>query len=164
MRKNVCIAVAVLLLIATCFAGCGTEEGGFRGFGEPFTADVEGEWRGVAFSAEISGEAAGEGGVQPLTVTFYAPEALCGTVLRRRATGETELSVGELSLPVTADFEAFFAMFGADATKGRASVTEEGMTAIETDGVRYLLLPDDTLFRIECAKGFLNVKRFSAPV
>ena len=158
MRKRLCFILAILLLALGAFCGCGTEKGSFCGFGEPFVADVEGEWNGVRFSAEICGEEKGENGVLPLTVTFYAPEALCGTSLCRTAAGEVQLSSGALSLPVKASFSPLFDLFAADTVNGAVTLLDGGMTAVDAAGVRYLLLPDDTLFRIEAENGFLNVK------
>ena len=158
MRKGLCVILAFLLLALGAFCGCNEEKRGFCGFGELFVADAEGEWNGVSFSAEIRGGERAENGVLPLTVTFYAPEALCGTSLCRTAAGEVRMSSGALSLPVEASFSSLLALFEAEAVNGAVTLTDGGMTAIDADGIRYLLLPDDTLFRIEAAGGFLNVK------
>ncbi|MBE6689996.1 MAG: hypothetical protein E7590_01765 [Ruminococcaceae bacterium] len=157
MKTRAIAFFLILFLFATAFAACGRKAAPFNGFSRPFSADVTGELGGVAFSATVQGEEGAEDGALPLTVTFYAPKSLCGTVLRRTESGECRIEVGETALPVTAEFRALFALFPTTVAAERVAVTEEGLTAVEAVGVRFLFLRDDTLYRIESPDGYLNI-------
>ena len=157
MRRKRFWAVMLATLLALLCCSCAKEEQPFEGFPEPFEANVEGEWNGVALAATVKADRAAPDGTRQITMTFYAPDALCGTTLCRRTDGSFFGSVGEWQLPLGADLAPLFDLFSADIAPKKVSLTEQGLTAVETEAARYLFLPDNTLYRIEASQGALNV-------
>ncbi|MBE6702476.1 MAG: hypothetical protein E7585_03575 [Ruminococcaceae bacterium] len=161
MKKRFFFLFLSLFLFATSFAGCRQSAEAFDGFRQPFTAFVEGDLNGTGFSAEIKTEEAEQGGVMPITVTFYAPEGLCGTILRRLADGRAEMVVGATTLPLTANFSALFDLFPPTVKAEKVSLTAEGFTRVEAGGVAFFFLPDGTPYAVETPKGSIRVTRFT---
>lgn len=101
MRKwgALLLCVTALLLF---FAGCAVKNGDyFAPFRGEFEATLRGEWQSVGFEARLVADAPDESGARVMTLTFYAPSSLSGTVLTRDKTGALTLSQGDLSLPLS---------------------------------------------------------------
>lgn len=125
------LLLALLFLLAGCQAPRGDYFAPFRG---DFTAEIEGEWRGERLAAGF----VQKGGVR--TVIFYAPEALCDTVLFQDAEGVPSLRVEELTLPLedeaAASFGALLALFPAG---GEVHAISRENNEIRIDGAGFSL-------------------------
>ena len=158
--KKIAGAAVVIFALLLGLAGCEKAEADplavFRG---GFSADVVGELNGTAFSAVVKADAVTETGVLPLTVTFYAPSGLSGTVLSRDTEGRVCLSAGDLTLQSlkNADFSAFFSLFPTVGEVTEVELDQSGLTRVIFGGGSLLLLPDGTPHTVECAAGWLRV-------
>ncbi len=109
--KKIALLLALILILAT-LNGCGEAGDFFAPFRGGFCAELDGTWRGIDFAARAEmqppkeGEALAEG-----TITFYAPDALAGTVLRRDTTGALTLTVGTLTCKAPDAYGALFDLF-----------------------------------------------------
>ena len=164
MKKSVRVA-AVLLLLLAVLAGCtkGAEDP-FSVFCGGFCADVVGELNGVAFSAVVKADAVTAAGLLPLTVTFYAPSGLSGTVLRREADGRVSLLAGDVLLRdlENADFLALFSLFPVSGEVIEVGLESSGQTRVVFQGGSLLLLPDGTPHALEGGGGQVRVLSFTA--
>ena len=139
MKARVCVLfLAVLLLLAGCAVPKGDYFAPFRG---DFTARIEGEWQGEAISARMEQSAQGR------TITFYAPDTLCDTVLSCDAEGGISLCVEDLTLPLEGETAASFAaLFDLFPTAGEVRQIVQENDNIRVDGVGFSLTfaPDGT--------------------
>lgn len=104
-------------------------------FDVAFETNIEGEYRGISFSAKLVCEARGEG-ARVATLTFYAPASLSGTVLSRDSEGVLTLSVGDVALSAPNGYEALLDVFFVSRT---GTVVHEG-AGMRVSGADYSLL------------------------
>jgi hypothetical protein len=159
MRIGILLLCAVLLLT---FLGCAPEKGDyFLPFRGEFTAQIAGKWQSLDFEAELAASAPDESGARVMTLTFYAPATLSGTVVKREATGEMSLAVDDLSLGLC---EAATARYGAlldlfPITGEIHTVTKEnGNTRLDGAGFSLLFAPDGTPLAVENAVASVEIK------
>ena len=98
-----------------------------------------------------------------MTLTFYAPSSLCGTVLTRENTGALTLAAGELSLPLTsAAAKGYGALFELFPTAGEVqSITREGEnTRLTGAGFSLLFSPDGIPLSAENSSARVQVSEF----
>ena len=161
MRIKV-LLFCVLLLMGTC-ACAPSQEDFFAPFQGEFSARLVGEWQAIAFEAELAASAPVEG-TRVMTLTFYAPSSLCGTVLTRDNTGALTLAAGELSLPLTSAAAAGYgALFDLFPTTGTVqSITREGEnTRLTGEGFSLLFSPDGTPLSAENGAARVQVSEFA---
>lgn len=154
MKRGAFFAV---LLAVTVILGCTPRERDFFDvFRAGYTAEVEGTLLGVAFSAGISAEA--EGAITPVTVTFYAPETLSGTVLSRASDGAVTLYCNGISTGDLGGFgAALFSLFPTSGEVQRTMLGEEQHTVIVGDGFELEFLSDGTPYRAKNADASVTV-------
>ena len=161
MRK-----IGILLLCAAClllFFGCTPEKGDFFApFQEGFEATLAGEWQSMAFEAHLAATVPDERGAREMTLTFYAPSSLSGTVLKKDSQGALTLSVGELSLPLSSAAASYGALFELFPTAGEVQrITQEnGNTRLDGAGFSLLFAPDGTPLAAENATARVEVKEW----
>lgn len=154
-----CVPLLLFLL------GCTPEKGDyFAPFRGEFTAELSGEWAGAPLEAHLAAAAPDENGARVMTLTFYVPQGLCGTVLRRDPSGTLALSVGELSLPLdataAAGYAALFDLF-PDRGEIHTVVRENGNTRLCGDGFSLLFSPDGTPLAAENGVARVEIREFS---
>jgi hypothetical protein len=150
-----CVPLLLFLL------GCTPEKGDyFAPFRGEFTAELSGEWAGAPLEAHLAAAAPDENGARVMTLTFYVPQGLCGTVLRRDPSGTLALSAGELSLPLDATAAAgYAALLELFPTCGeiRTVTRENGNTRLTGEGFSLLFAPDGTPLAAENAAARVQV-------
>ena len=161
MKKFLCalLTLSLLLLLAACNKGGDC----FSVLRPAFFADISGELNGVTFSATVEAAAATPDTPRPLTLTFYAPSSLCGTVLRRDAEGRITLEAEGVTLADgTEGFAPLLSLFPTEGEVSEISLTDEGHTLVR--GERFLLefLADGTPVRVENSAVSATVVRFEA--
>ncbi len=141
--------------------GCAPKAGDyFTPFRGEFAAEVVGSCHGVDFEARVCATAPDTAGAREMTVTFYAPAGLCGTTLKRDATGALTLGVDGLFLSLgdtaAAGYGAIFALF---PTSGEVrEVGREGEnTRLTGAGFSLLLSPDGTPLESEGGDAHVRV-------
>jgi len=136
---------AALLL---SLVGCAPERDLLAPFRGAFCAEVEGTLDSVSFSARIEAEAAEPGGARAVTVTFYAPETLCGTVVAQDRDGRQTISYKELclELPVTDEggYGALLSLFPTEGAPSSVTLTDSGNSKVAGDGYELEFLADGT--------------------
>lgn len=159
MKGKICFLCAVLCLL---FVGCAPEKGDyFAPFRGEFTAQLAGEWHGVDFEAQLTATALDERGARAMTLTFYAPVTLSGTVLTRDATGALALTVGDLSLPLSPVAAAGYgALLDLFPTTGEIHTVsrENGNTCLNGADFSLTFAPDGTPLFAENAVARVQVK------
>ena len=158
----------ILLLCAALFClslvGCAPEKGDyFAPFRGQFAAQIAGEWQSLSFEAYLAASAPDERGAREMTLTFYAPSTLAGTVLTQDAAGALTLSVDGLTLPLTpAAAQGYGALFTLFPTEGEVqSITREnGNTRLDGTGFSLLFAPDGTPLAAENAAARVAVKEW----
>ena len=162
MRIKILLLCLALLL---ALAGCAPSQTDFFApFQVAFSERIEGEWQEILFEAELSASTPAEDGTRVMTLTFYAPSTLCGTVLSKDATGQITLRAGELSLPLSgAAAKGYGALFALFPTAGEVrSVTKEnGNTRLTGAGFSLLFSPDGTPLAAETDTARVQITRFS---
>lgn len=163
MGRKIGVFVIFCALVLAQLGCGGAESDPFAVFRGGFCADVTGELNGIAFSAMVEAEPS-EGGEQAVTVTFYAPSGLSGTVLRRDNTGAVSLSAGKVRLESleSTDFSAFFGLFPTSGEVTAVSLDEQGRTQVIFAGGSLLLLPDGTPCTVSTAAGRVRLLQFVA--
>ena len=152
-----CLTLSLLLLLLACNKGGDC----FSVLRPAFFADISGELHGVAFSATVEAAAATPDAPRPLTLTFYAPSSLCGTVLRRDAEGGITLEVEGLSLTGgTGGFEPLLALFPTEGEIREITLTDEGHTLVRGESFLLEFLADGTPTRVENSAVSATVVRF----
>ena len=159
MRHRAFAAAALLLSLLLLASGCARHTDYFEMFRGAYEAEIDGTWHGVAFSALVSAAEQPSEGAREVTVTFYAPKEIEGTVLRQAADGTVTVTAGELTLPTDA-FGEVFALFPIAAEVGDVTLTDEGHTALSGDGFSLTLLADGTPYLAECGALSVTVVRF----
>ena len=161
MKRTVCLLCAVLCLL---LLGCVPQKGDyFAPFQGEFTARIRGEWQAIAFEAELAASAPNGEGERRMTLTFYAPGTLCGTVLTREESGALSLAHGELSLPLSATAAAGYgALFDLFPVFGevRAVSRENGNTRLDGVGFSLLFSADGIPLAAENATARVQIEHF----
>ena len=154
------LCLALLLALAGC-APAQTDF--FAPFQGAFSARIVGEWQALAVEAELSASAPAEDGTRVMTLTFYAPSTLGGTVLSKDETGQITLRAGELSLPLSGDAaEGYGALFALFPTAGEvhALTQEGGNTRLAGEEFSLLFSPDGTPIAAETATARVQILHF----
>ena len=158
MRGRICLLGVIFCLL---LGGCAPRAGDyFAPFQAAFAADVQGEWNGTTFGARVLATAPDAAGAREMTVTFYEPSGLCGTVLRSHADGSLSLCAGELSLPLseyaTAGYAALLALF---PTAGEVqTLSREGEnTRVSGAGFSLLFSPDGVPLELSAGEAHARV-------
>ncbi len=154
------LCAALLLILGGCAPKKGDYFAPFRG---GFAARLIGEWQSVGFEAQLAASAPDESGARVMTLTFYAPSTLSGTVLTRDAAGVLSLAVDGLSLPLSPTAAAGYgALFDLFPTTGEIhTVTQEnGNTRLDGAGFSLLFASDGTPLAAENAVARAQVKEF----
>ena len=152
------------MLCCLLFGGCAPQNGDyFAPFGEEFSARIEGTWQEMDFSAELAAQPQDAQGTRVMTLTFYAPVALEGTVLTRDASGQILIEIDGISLPLEGvaaqGYGALFALFPADGEV--TSVTREsGGTRVRGAEFSLLFAADGTPLAAENAVARVQVTAF----
>ena len=147
--------VLFLLCAVLLFAGCGQQKKAwFLVFAAPFEAEIDGTLREMAFSAKVVREG------ETLTLTFYAPATLSGTVLCRDGAGQVTARVGDVAVE-TGGYDDLFLLFPTVDNSKKAAVTEAGTTRLDGDGFFAEFLPDGTPLRLGRGGATVTVVRFA---
>ena len=158
MRKMVFFLLVCLLL----FSGCAGRRDFLERFAAGYCAQLEGTLYDTPFSAEVSYR---PGEPYPYTLSFYAPETLSGTVLRRAQDGTLTLSSGELELPVpeeaSAGFSSLLNLLPVSGRSVRVERTKEGYTRVAGEGFSLLFRSDGTPISAENGAASAKIISFS---
>lgn len=135
-----------LIPLLTLFGACDREKDLFAPFRGAYRADIAGEMNGVPFGAVLEADALNGDGVRTLTLTFYAPASLSGTVVTQSPAGELSLAVGDLSV-VGISAEGFLPLLhllpvGGEVTE--VSLDEAGHSVVTGEGFTLTLQEDGT--------------------
>lgn len=132
-----------LALLALSFCACASKTQTHLALLEgAFETSIEGEYRGVAFSAFLSCEAAKDGGSRTATLTFYAPTSLSGTVLSRDRDGALSLCVNGITLEAPQGYAALLDVF--DVSRVETVAREGANTRVSGEGYSLLFAEDGT--------------------
>ena len=144
IRCLIPLLAALLLLTAACGeAGQGTDPLAY--LNEPFTAEVRGELRGIAFAGTLTHRSAANGGQE---FRFTAPASLAGMTVRRESEGQTTITLGDIRMPTDTWTASELHRLLLPLTRGQAISAEtdkDGGTqaVIETaDGTAYTVTAD----------------------
>lgn len=158
MKRFWCLVICVVCLLV----GCAPEERHLLArFREGFVAECAGEYNGVCFSALFEAAPLTEAGVLPLTVTFYAPEALTGTVLARSAEGAVSFSLD--GMQVDEGIKGLVRLLDVFPTDGEISgvtVSKEGHTVVNGANFCAKFLADGTPLEVTGAGISLQILRW----
>lgn len=161
MKRFLTFCLPLLLLFGACAA---RRTSYLAAFEAPFEAELAGEVNGVAFSAMLE---AGEGATatRAVTLTFYAPETLAGTVFCRTEAGELCLKTGDVAVTVNADsaFGELLAAIGGESAVGKATLTDAGYTRVQGEGFSWDFRSDGTPASLITPRLTATVVRF-API
>ena len=142
-------AITVVILLCVLLVGCQKSEDFFEEFKGAFRADVKGELNGVSFGAIFEAGQAEEGKLAPITVTFYAPETLCDTILKRDKEGACRLCYE--GTEIMAEGGIAMALFGLFPTGGVTKTAVDGMgnTVVTAGEKQVIFQKDGTPLKIE---------------
>ena len=147
VRALGCFLLCAVLLLGACAPNAGETLDVFE---RGFSCEVAGECNGVGFAARYEVAPVCCDGVMPLTVIFYAPEALEGTRLCRGADGAVMLCVGEMTATMGADaFAPLLNAFGDFGGIRRIAVSKEGQTVLECGNATVTFGADGTPLRLQ---------------
>ena len=155
--KRVLLFLLSLLLAFFSLSSCG-EEDFFLPFRGGFVAEVQGTLGELAFAAEICREV-GSGGVETVTVTFYAPNELAGTVLCRTAAGDTVTAEG-LTVAGGAWCDALLSLLLPREGVKKIAVTDTGHTRVDGDEYSFEFLSDGTPVAVKTDTVVADIVRF----
>ncbi len=163
MRKIGILLLCALLSLLS-LASCAPEKGDyFAPFRGQFEATLVGEWQSMSFEAHLTATAPDERGAREMTLIFYAPKSLAGTVLAQDAAGSLTVSVDGLSLPLSATaaqgYGSLFALFPIEG-EVREITQENGNTRLDGMGFSLLFAPDGTPLAAENAAARVEVKEW----
>ena len=118
----------------------------------------------MEFSAELAAQPQDAQGARVMTLTFYAPDTLAGTVLTRDISGQISMAIDGISLPLGAvaaqGYGALFALFPTDGAV--TDVTqEEGGTRVKGADFSLLFAADGTPLAAENATACVQIKSFA---
>ena len=155
-----------LALFFVVLAGCAPQKGDwFAPFRDAFIADVEGTWNGIAFSAQVCADAPNEEGARGMTLTFYAPQTLCGTKLSCDERGDLSLSSAGLSLPLAEKaaqgYGALLALFPV-AGEVKEITREDGNTRLTGAGFSLLFSADGTPLAAQNAVASVEIVKWGS--
>ena len=154
----------LLLFVAACvlLGGCTPHTDYLAPLRGDFEADISGEINGVEFFA-LCAVQTGENGEKTVTLTFYAPDALADTVIKRGGDGEITLSAGEVTVTDPHGGAApLFDLLCPTHEVLQASLDGEGHTKVTGDGFCVTLLADGTPYLLEGYGARITVIRFAA--
>jgi hypothetical protein len=112
----------LLLLLGACDRG----EDVLTPFRGAYRADLAGKLHGVAFGAVLEADTPDGEGARVLTLTFYAPEALSGTVVTQEKDGTLSMATGGVAVKGV-HAKGFLPLLAILPTEGE-------IERIETDG------------------------------
>ncbi len=151
------------LCFCSFFSGCAPQPADwFAPFQNEFSADVTGTIHNLAFSATVEAEPVTPEGILPLTVTFYAPETLRGTVLKRDSAGQVNLLGETVRLESACGFDDLLQMFPTGGSVLAAELTGEGHTKLTLEGGSVEFLSNGTPIAVTCGSVAVSVIAFSA--
>lgn len=159
--RRILLFFGVLILLTGAFCACATTQNYWDVFRGAFAADVAGEWNGQSFGAVVEADPWEEGKARPLTITFYAPESLCGTVLSRDGEGAARLCVGDVCVDAPTGLLPLLDLFPTAGEISEAALTEEGDTLVRGTDFDLTLAPDGTPTAIRRGENSVTVLRFS---
>ncbi len=123
-----------------------------------FETNIEGEYRGISFSAKLVCGAVAQG-PRTATLTFYAPKTLSGTVLSRDSTGAITLSVGDVTLAAP---DGYAALLDVLSISNVGTVAREGAgTRVTGNGYSLLFAEDGTPLSVTHGEVTARVLSFS---
>ena len=158
------IAWTCALLLLSLLGGCAPQRGDYLApFSGEFAAQIVGEWNGLDFEAALTATAPDESGTRMMTLTFYAPSTLSGTVLSKDAQGVLTLAREGVCLPLCGTAAAGYgALFSLFPTEGEVqNVTQEnGNTRLNGAGFSLLFAPDGTPLAAENDTARVTVTAF----
>ncbi len=155
--KRVLLFFFCLLLLPVSLLSCG-EEDFFLPLRGAYVAEVQGTLGELAFAAEIRREV-GADGEDTVTVTFYAPNELVGTVLSRTAAGDTVSSEG-LTVAGGAWCDALLSLLLPRTDVKKIAVTDTGRTRVDGDGYCFEFLADGTPVAVKTDTVAADIIRF----
>ena len=162
--KRFCACALCMVFFCLPLVGCAPQKGDyFAPFRGQFTAVIAGEWQSITFEGKLEAAAPDERGARVMTLTFYAPASLCGTVLTRDAAGALTLAVKELSLPLSgAAAQGYGALFALFPTEGEVQgVTKEnGNIRLNGTGFSLLFAAEGTPLAAENATARVEITAF----
>lgn len=148
-------------LLALLLIGCAPKADVFAPFRAEYFAEVSGELYGMAFSATVEMAKDKGTGARASTVTFYAPDLLSGTTVRRSESGEITVSSGGLAIPDAGGIgAALFSLFPIAGEITESTLTDEGYTRVCGDSFTLILLSDGTPYEIQTAAVHARVVRW----
>ncbi len=155
MKRYLWLPLLLCLLLCACAP---RQQRYLAPFDGAFETNIEGEYKGVAFSAKLVCEAAGEG-ARAATFTFYAPDSLSGTVLSRDSTGALTLTVGGVTLTAPDGYADLLDLFSLSHA---GTVTREGaQTRVTGNGYSLLFAEDGTPLSVTHGEVTARVLSFS---
>ena len=162
--KRFCACALCMVFFCLSLVGCASQKGDyFAPFRGQFQAELSGEWQSTAFAARVVAGAPDDSGAREMTLTFYAPDALCGIVLARDRAGTLTLLAGELSLPLSADaaasYGALFELFPIEGEVRDVS-KENGNIRLNGSGFSLSFAADGTPLSAENAIARVEITAF----
>ena len=157
-RAFFCLLLCFLLVFGAC-APHG--EDWFAAVSGDLTAELAGTLHGAEFAATLTLFARNEAGVREATLTFYAPEALCGTVVKRDGTGVLFIGAEGLLIPSEAasGFLPLLELFPDGGTVQEVAMEGE-LCRITGEGFTLLLHADGTPAACSNEAVYAEVKSF----
>ena len=138
MKRYILLFLALLTLACcACTSKSRTYLAPFKG---AFETSIEGEYRGVCFSAKLSCDAVDARGVRAATLTFYAPASLSGTTLSRDRDGALSLCANGVTLEAPQGYAALLDVF--DVSRAETVVREGANTRVSGEGYSLLFAED----------------------
>lgn len=160
MKRFLCLVICVMCLLVGCAP---REEHLLARFREGFVAECAGVCGGVSFTALFEAAPLTEAGLLPLTVTFYAPKALEGTVLTRRADGSVSLALDGMEVEAgLLGLRRILDAFPATGEISDVTVSPEGHTVVNGTDFSVHFLADGTPLSVRCGAVQLQVVRWEA--
>ena len=156
------ILLGLCIVVSLLFGGCApAAEDYFAPFAGDFEAEFAGEFRGMEIAAVICMQAGNAEGVREATLTFYAPQALAGTVLTRDAYGNLQLTSGEVSISGKAveGYAPLLSLFPCEGAIHTVKL-EQGYTRVEGEGFGITFCADGTPIKAENCEIVADVIRF----
>lgn len=162
MKKTRFHAPLAALLLCALLCSCAPQRGDyFAPFAGEFEAELAGEVCAMPFCALLAVGVDDGSGTRPATLTFYAPEALCGTVLSRATDGTLTVTAGGVTVtPAAAEgFQALLSLL-PDTGEVTEVTLEDGRTRVTGAGFVLFFDEDGSPVRAENALAWAQVLRF----
>lgn len=157
---------AILLLffipLLVFFGACGEKSDLLAPFRGAYRADLAGELRGVAFGAVLEAEAPREDGARTLTLTFYAPASLSGTVVKSTADGALSLTAGGVTVEgvQAKGFLPLLTLLPSSGDIEKIETDGAGHSIVTGKGFTLTLTRDGTPIAVESAEVSATIVRF----